>query len=72
VAEVVGGSRPAAVISNATLPNQQSVTGSLERIARMADQAAIGTPATLVVGDVVAAAPTLAVLPNSTVDGGFG
>ena len=72
VARAVGGSRPAAVISNATLPNQQTVTGPLERIARVADQAAIGTPATLVVGDVVAAAPTLAVLPNSTVDGGFG
>ena len=72
LARAVGGSRAAAVISNATLPNQQSVTGPLERIARIADQAAIGTPATLVVGDVVAAAPTLAVLPNSTVDGGFG
>ncbi len=72
LARAVGGSRAAAVISNATLPDQQSVTGPLERIARLADQAAIGTPATLVVGDVVAAAPTLAVLPNSTVDGGFG
>ncbi len=72
LARAVGGSRPAAVISNATLPNQESVSGPLDRIARMAEQAAIGTPATLVVGDVVAAAPTLAVLPNSTVDGGFG
>jgi uroporphyrin-III C-methyltransferase / precorrin-2 dehydrogenase / sirohydrochlorin ferrochelatase len=72
LAEAVGGSRPAAVISNATLPNQQSVVGTLDRIARLADQAAIETPATLVVGDVVAAAPALAVLPNSSVDGGFG
>jgi uroporphyrin-III C-methyltransferase/precorrin-2 dehydrogenase/sirohydrochlorin ferrochelatase len=72
LARAVGGSRPAAVISNATLPNQESVSGPLDRIARMADQAAIGTPATLVVGDVVAAAPAMAVLPNSTVDGGFG
>ena len=72
LAEAVGGSRPAAVISNATLPNQQSVTGTLDRIARLADQAAIATPATLVVGDVVAAAPVLAVLPNSSADGGFG
>jgi uroporphyrin-III C-methyltransferase len=72
LAEAVGGSRPAAVISNATLRNQRSVTGTLERIARLADQAAIETPATLVVGDVVAAAPVLAVLPNSSVDGGFG
>jgi len=72
LADAVGGSRPAAVISNATLPNQQSVTGTLERIARLADQAALETPATLVVGDVVAAAPVLAVLPHSSVDGGFG
>jgi uroporphyrin-III C-methyltransferase/precorrin-2 dehydrogenase/sirohydrochlorin ferrochelatase len=72
LAEAVGGLRPAAVISNATLPHQRTVTGTLERIARLADQAAIETPATLVVGDVVAAAPVLAVLPNSSVDGGFG
>ena len=72
LAEAVGGSRPAAVISNATLPSQRTVTGTLESIARLAEQAAIETPATLVVGDVVAAAPVLAVLPNSSVDGGFG
>jgi len=72
LARAVGGSRPAAVISNATLDNQKSISGPLERIARLADQAAIGTPATLVVGDVVAAAPILPVLPNSSVDGGFG
>jgi len=72
LARAVGGSRPAAVISNATLPNQRSISGPLERIARLADQAAIETPATLVVGDVVAAAPALAVLPHSSVDGGFG
>jgi uroporphyrin-III C-methyltransferase / precorrin-2 dehydrogenase / sirohydrochlorin ferrochelatase len=72
LARAVGGSRPAAVISNATLANQQSVSGPLEQIARLADQVAIGTPATLVVGDVVAAAPALSVLPNSFVDGGFG
>jgi uroporphyrin-III C-methyltransferase / precorrin-2 dehydrogenase / sirohydrochlorin ferrochelatase len=59
VAEVlgraIGGSRPAAVIGNATLPGQRSVTGTLDRIARMAVEAAIEAPATLVVGDVVAA-----------------
>jgi siroheme synthase len=60
------------VIANATLPNQQTVSGPLDSIARIADHAAIGTPATLVVGDVVAAAPPLAVLPHSSVDGGFG
>jgi uroporphyrin-III C-methyltransferase len=56
----VGGSRPAALISNATLPDQRSVTGPLDRIARLADEAAIEAPATLVVGDVVAAEPVLA------------
>jgi len=73
LAAAVGGSRPAAVIANASLSNQQSVSGPLDRIARIADQAAIGTPATLVVGDVVAAsALATAVLPNSSADGGFG
>jgi uroporphyrin-III C-methyltransferase/precorrin-2 dehydrogenase/sirohydrochlorin ferrochelatase len=71
LASAVGASRPAAVIGSATLPSQQTVSGPLDRIARLADQAAIETPATLVVGDVVAAAPALAVLPNSSVDGGF-
>jgi siroheme synthase len=55
IASALGGSRPAAVISNATLPNQRSVSGPLDRIARLADEAAIEPPATLVVGDVVSA-----------------
>jgi uroporphyrin-III C-methyltransferase / precorrin-2 dehydrogenase / sirohydrochlorin ferrochelatase len=55
LARVVGRSRAAAVISNATLPNQRSVTGPLDRIARLAEEAKIEAPATLVVGDVVAA-----------------
>jgi uroporphyrin-III C-methyltransferase/precorrin-2 dehydrogenase/sirohydrochlorin ferrochelatase len=50
----VGGSRPAALISNATLPSQRTVSGTLDRIARLATEAAIEAPATLVVGDVVA------------------
>jgi uroporphyrin-III C-methyltransferase/precorrin-2 dehydrogenase/sirohydrochlorin ferrochelatase len=60
LALAVGGSRAAAIISNATLPDQRSVTGPLDRIARLADEAAIEPPATLVVGDVVAAEPVLA------------
>jgi uroporphyrin-III C-methyltransferase/precorrin-2 dehydrogenase/sirohydrochlorin ferrochelatase len=52
----LGGSRPAAVIGNATLPSQRSVTGTLDRIAGMAAEAGIEAPATLVVGDVVAVA----------------
>jgi uroporphyrin-III C-methyltransferase/precorrin-2 dehydrogenase/sirohydrochlorin ferrochelatase len=72
LARAVDGSRPAAVISNATLPNQKMVRGPLDQIARLADQAAIGAPATLVVGDVVAAVPAASVLPNSSLDSGFG
>ena len=54
LSKAVGGSRPAAVISNATLPNQRSVSGTLDTIGRLAAEAAIEAPATLVVGDVVA------------------
>ena len=58
----IGGSRPAAIISNATLPDQRSVTARLDGIARAADEAGIGTPATLVVGDVVGAIPAISTL----------
>jgi uroporphyrin-III C-methyltransferase/precorrin-2 dehydrogenase/sirohydrochlorin ferrochelatase len=67
LARAVGGSRPAAIISNATLPDQRSVTGPLDRIARLAEEAAIEAPATLVVGDVVAAEPVLAYALRSSV-----
>jgi uroporphyrin-III C-methyltransferase len=60
IARAVGGSRAAAIISNATLPEQRSVTGPLDLIAGLADQAGIEAPATLVVGDVVAAERVLA------------
>lgn len=56
----VGDSCPAAVIGNATLPSQRSVSGPLSRIAALAAEAAIEAPATLVVGDVVAAERVLA------------
>jgi uroporphyrin-III C-methyltransferase/precorrin-2 dehydrogenase/sirohydrochlorin ferrochelatase len=51
----LGGSHAAAVIGHATLPDQKSVAGSLDSIARLATVAGIDAPATLVVGDVVAA-----------------
>ena len=60
LAGAVGGSRAAALIGNATLPDQRSVTGTLDSIALLADEAAIQPPATLVVGDVVAAERVLA------------
>jgi uroporphyrin-III C-methyltransferase / precorrin-2 dehydrogenase / sirohydrochlorin ferrochelatase len=62
LAHAVGGFRPAAVIGNATLPNERKVCGPLADIARLADQAQIEAPAVLVVGDVVAASPVLAEL----------
>jgi uroporphyrin-III C-methyltransferase/precorrin-2 dehydrogenase/sirohydrochlorin ferrochelatase len=55
LAKALGGSRPAALISQATTPDQRSVTGPLDHIARLADEGGIEAPATLVVGDAVAA-----------------
>ena len=62
LSRALGGSHPAAVIGNATLPDQRSVTGTLDRIAGLAAEAAIEAPATLVVGDVVAAQRVLEVV----------
>jgi uroporphyrin-III C-methyltransferase len=59
---VLGGERPAAVIASATLPEQRSVIGRLDGIARAADEAGLSTPATLVVGDVVTAIPASALM----------
>jgi uroporphyrin-III C-methyltransferase / precorrin-2 dehydrogenase / sirohydrochlorin ferrochelatase len=60
IAGAVGRTRPAALVSNATLPNQRSVTGPIGEIARLADREAIETPATLIVGDVVSQAEAAA------------
>jgi len=48
---------PAAVIASATLPEQRSVIGTLATLAERAAAARLEPPATLVVGDIVAAAP---------------
>ncbi len=53
VSAVVGGSRPAAVVSKATWREQRSVNGPIADIARLADEARIEAPATLIVGEVV-------------------
>ena len=53
VARSVGGSRPAALVSNATLPEERTVSGTIANIAHLADRDAITTPATLIVGEVV-------------------
>lgn len=60
IARAVGRTRPAALVSNATLPNQRSVTGPIADIARLADREAIEAPATLIVGDVVGQADAAA------------
>jgi siroheme synthase len=65
LARAVGGAKAAAVISNATLPAERKVSGPLADIARLADQAEIGAPAVLVVGDVVAAIPMVSELRGS-------
>lgn len=49
----MAGDTPAAVISNATLPEQHVVTAPLGIIATCVRQANLTTPATLIVGDVV-------------------
>ncbi|MCX7885857.1 MAG: uroporphyrinogen-III C-methyltransferase [Verrucomicrobiae bacterium] len=44
---------PAAVIRLGTTPRQQTVVGTVETIARLAEQAGIGPPAVTVIGEVV-------------------
>ena len=56
LAEVLGGGRPAAVIGSAGTRRQQVVRGELATIAARCAAAEVAAPATLVVGDVVAAA----------------
>ena len=53
--QVLGPDRPAAVVAHATLPDQRTVRGSLRSIARLARAAGLDPPATLIVGEVVAA-----------------
>jgi uroporphyrin-III C-methyltransferase / precorrin-2 dehydrogenase / sirohydrochlorin ferrochelatase len=65
----LGPSQPAAVVSNATLPEQRQVGGPLARIARLADEGGIVAPATLVVGRVVESAPALAAIAGLRLPG---
>jgi siroheme synthase len=44
---------PAACIERGTMPQQRVVTGNLETIANLADQAKLESPATTVIGEVV-------------------
>jgi uroporphyrin-III C-methyltransferase / precorrin-2 dehydrogenase / sirohydrochlorin ferrochelatase len=56
LAGVLGATRPAAVVAAAGLPGQRVVRGDLGTIAARSAEAALEAPATLVVGEVVAAA----------------
>lgn len=45
---------PIAIVSNASMPNQQVLTGTLATIVDLQEQAQLPTPALLIMGDVVA------------------
>ena len=44
---------PIAIVSNASMPNQQVLTGTLANIVELQEQAQLPTPALLIMGDVV-------------------
>ncbi|MGM8870516.1 uroporphyrinogen-III C-methyltransferase [Psychrobacter sp. 2Y5] len=46
-------STPIAIVSNASMPNQQVLTGTLDTIVALQDSAQLPTPALLIMGDVV-------------------
>jgi siroheme synthase len=56
LAEVLGDARPAVVVAGAGTKRQQVVRGDLATIAARCAAAEVAAPATLVVGDVAAAA----------------
>ncbi len=53
--EVLGASRPAAIVARATLPDQVVVRGRLGELSSLARANAIEAPATVVIGDVISA-----------------
>ena len=57
LAPVVGRQRPSALVASATLRDQQVVRAPLSGIAHAAAEANLGSPATLVIGEVVDAVP---------------
>lgn len=48
------GDTPIAIVSNASMPNQQVLTGTIATITALQEQAQLPTPALLIMGDVVA------------------
>jgi uroporphyrin-III C-methyltransferase/precorrin-2 dehydrogenase/sirohydrochlorin ferrochelatase len=65
LAAALGPDRPAALVSNATLPDQRVARGRLRDIASVARASGIESPATLVVGEVVNAVQLPAVRASS-------
>jgi siroheme synthase len=65
VAAGLPASTPAAVVSRGTLPDQESVSGTLGDIAELA--AALESPALVVVGEVVAVGASLAAAVTTSV-----
>ncbi|MBF0657909.1 uroporphyrinogen-III C-methyltransferase [Psychrobacter sp. NG25] len=53
-------STPIAIVSNASMPNQQVLTGTLANIVELQEQNQLPTPALLIMGDVVALHDNLA------------
>jgi len=47
------GETPVAVIQNGTLPNQKSIVGTVETITGLMEKETIGSPAVIVIGEVV-------------------
>jgi uroporphyrin-III C-methyltransferase/precorrin-2 dehydrogenase/sirohydrochlorin ferrochelatase len=60
------GSRPAAIIERATLPDQRVVAGTLDDISVRAQRAAIEAPALLVLGEIAARAADVKLPMGST------
>jgi len=56
---VLGAERPAAVVAGASSEGQRQVRGPLGRLPALVREAGLRAPATLVIGEVVAAAPAL-------------
>lgn len=62
------GNVPAAIIQQGTLPTQRSVTGTVSTLTALAETEGIGSPAVIVVGEVVRYAQTLERLSYNSFD----
>lgn len=62
------GDVPAGIIQNGTLPGQRSITGTVATLAALAQAEGIGSPAVIVVGEVVRYAQALEKLNYASFD----